>query len=135
MSTRRKRLNRLGVLILIAGLLAAAFIHVTATDDTDALAYEIVDGVAYPVPASESKAYRHDLERFGGKSAVFADDLRRGLASLVQGRRLAGSVGGLALIAALACFAAARRQPGDDQHRDEPRGGRRDGQDESDAHR
>ena len=134
-STRRTRLNRLGVLILLAGLLAAALIHGTAVDDADALAYEIVDGVAYPVLASESKAYRHDLERLGGKAALFADDLRRGLASLVQGRRLAGSVAGLAGIAALVCFAAARRQPGDDQHRGDPRKIRKDEQDESDARR
>jgi O-antigen ligase len=125
--TRRKRLNRLGALILLAGLLAAALIFATAADEDDALAYEIVDGVAYPVLASESKAYRHDLERFGGKSALFADDLRRGLAGLVQGKRLAGSVAGLALIAALACFAAARRA--------EPGNSRQDRQDESDARR
>lgn len=129
-STRRKRLNRLGVLILLAGLLAAALIYVTAADEDDALAYEIVDGVAYPVLASESKAYRHDLERFGGKSALFADDLRRGLASLVQGKRLAGSVAGLALIAALVCLATARRAP----RRDETRKNPNDGQHESDAH-
>ena len=102
------------MLILLAGLLAAALIYGTAADDDDALAYEIVDGVAYPVLASESKAYRHDLERFGGKSALFADDLRRWLISLVHGKRLAVSVGALAGIAALACFAAARRRPRDD---------------------
>ena len=108
------RLKRLGVLILLVGLLAAVVIHFTAVDDADALAYEIVDGVAYPVLASESKAYRHDLERFGGKSALFADDLRRGLISLVHSKRLAISVGALAGIAALACFVAARRRPRDD---------------------
>ena len=131
MTTRRTRLNRLGVLILLAGLFTAALIYGTAVDEDDALAYEIVDGVAYPVLASESKAYRHDLERLGGKSALFADDLRRGLASLVQGKRLAGSVAGLSGIAALACFAAARRAP----RREEPRRIRKDGPDENDARR
>ncbi len=127
-STRRKRLNRLGVLILLAGLLAAALIYATAADEDDALAYEIVDGVAYPVLASESKAYRHDLERFGGKSALFADDLRRWLASLVHGKRLAVSVGVFAGLAAFACFTTARRPP----HEDEPKS---DDRDEDDAYR
>lgn len=123
---RRRWLNRLGALILLAGLVAAVAIHRAAAGDSgDALAYEFVDGVAYPVPASESKAYRHDLERFGGKSALFADDLQRGFASLWHGKRLAYTVGALAVAAALACFAAARRLPRDDErtgthrHRDE----------------
>ncbi len=66
---RRVRLYVNGALILLAGLLGATAVYLTAADgDSDAVADEIVDGVAYPVAVHDAKAYRHDLERFGGQA-------------------------------------------------------------------
>ena len=112
---RRTRLKRIGVAILLAGWIGAAAIYATAPDDDgDALGYEFVDGVAYPILAYESKSYRHDLERFGGKAAIMADDFNRCFSGLWVGRHLAYTLATLASGAALACFLTARRLPRDD---------------------
>ena len=112
---RRTRLKRIGVAILLAGWSGAATIYATAPDDDgDALGYEFVDGVAYPILTHESKKYRHDLERFGGKAAVMADDLNRWFSGLWVGKHLAYTLATLASAAALACFLTARRLPRDD---------------------
>lgn len=112
---RRTRLYAIGAAILLAGWIGAAVIYATAPDnDGDALGYEFVDGVAYPIPAYESKKYRHDLERFGGKAAIMADDLNRWFAGLWVGKHLAYTLATLATGAALVCFLTARRLPRDD---------------------
>ena len=112
---RRTHLYSIGAAILLAGWLGAATIYVTAPDDDgDALGYEFVDGVAYPIPAYESKKYRHDLERFGGKAAIMADDLNRWFTGLWVGKHLAYTLATLTTAAALACFVAAYRLPRDD---------------------
>ena len=113
--TRRTRLYSIGAAILLAGWLGAAVIYATAPDDDgDALGYEFVDGVAYPIPAYESKKYRHDLERFGGKAAIMADDLNRWFAGLWVGKHLAYTLATLATATALVCFLTARHMPRDD---------------------
>ena len=109
--SRQIRLYLIGALILLAGWLGAASIYMTTPEDSgDAIGYEIVDGVAYPILAHESKAYRHDLERFGGKAAVMADDFNRWFSGLWTGRRLARTLAVLSTALALAFFLAARRQ-------------------------
>ncbi|WP_301101126.1 hypothetical protein [Propionivibrio sp.] len=109
-STRQIRLYLLGACILFAGLLGAVAIYVTASDDnSNAIAYEIVNGEAYAIMAYESKSYRHDLERFGGKAAVMADDFNRWFSGLWMGKRLAYTLAVLATGIALGCFVAARR--------------------------
>lgn len=105
--TRPLRLYLIGVAILIAGLVAAVAIDQTASDErSDVIRYEIIDGTAYPILASESKSYRSDLERFGGKAAVFADDFNRWFAGLWMGKQLAYTVGVLSFGVALAFFRA-----------------------------
>ena len=113
--TRRTRLYLSGAAILLAGWLGAATIYANAGDESsDTLGYEFVNGVAYPILAYESKAYRHDLERFGGKAAIMADDFSRWLSGLWVGKRLAYTLATLATAAALACVLTARRLPRDD---------------------
>ena len=113
--TTRRRFYLIGTAILLAGWIGATAIYATASDDDgDALGYEFVDGVAYPILAYESKAYRHDLERFGGKAAIMADDFSRWLSGLWVGKRLAYTLATLATAAALACVLTARRLPRDD---------------------
>ena len=113
--TTKRRLHLVGAAILLAGWIGAAAIYANAGDESgDALGYEFVDGVAYPILAYESKSYRHDLERFGGKAAIMADDFNRWFSGLWIGKRLAYTLATLATGAALACFLTARRRPGDD---------------------
>ena len=110
--TTRRRLYLAGAAILLAGWVGAAAIYATAPDErSDALGYEFVDGVAYPILAYESKSYRHDLERFGGKAAIMADDFNRWFSGLWIGKHLAYTLATLATGAALACVLAARRLP------------------------
>jgi hypothetical protein len=112
LSTKRFRLNLLGVVLLIVGLTASAWIFLTGSDDrSDVIGYEVVDGKAYPVTTSDSKLYRHDLERFGGKAAVFADDLARWFAGLWRGRKLALTLAALTIVVTFVCFRAAERIP------------------------
>ena len=114
MSTKR-RLYLIGVVILLAGWLGAAAVYVNAGDErSDALGYEFVDGVAYPILAHETKRYRSDLERFGGKAAVMADDFNRWFSGLWVGKSLAYTLAALASGGGLACLVAARRLPRDD---------------------
>ena len=113
--TTRRRLYLIGAAILLSGWIGAAVIYTTApADESDALGYEFVDGVAYPILTYESKKYRHDLERFGGKAAVMADDFNRWFSGLWVGKHLAYTLATLASGAALACFVAARRLPRND---------------------
>jgi hypothetical protein len=107
--TRRIYLYLIGACILFAGLAGSAIIYFNAGDDSaDTIGYEFVNGQAYALSAQDSKVYRHELERFGGKAAVFADDLNRWFTSLWAGKRLACLLAGLAIGAALVCFRAAR---------------------------
>ena len=107
---RQSRFNLIGTLVLVIGLAASAWIFVTAGDDaSDVIGYQIVDGKSYPVTTADSKIYRHDLERFGGKAAIFADDLTRWLSSLWHGRRLALILAVLTIAVSFACFRAAER--------------------------
>ncbi|HPT50672.1 MAG TPA: hypothetical protein PLS67_14100 [Accumulibacter sp.] len=113
-SRRRRQLSLLGLLILVAGLSAAAWIFATAADDaSEVIGYEIVNGERVPIGTSDSKAYRHDLERFGGKAAVFADDFNRWLAGLWHGKRLAVLLAILAFGVSYVCLRAAERMPPD----------------------
>ena len=120
-STRQLRLFLIGALILLAGLAASASVYLTAADDQgDVDGYVFADGNAYATMLHDSKRYRHDLELFGGKAAVLADDFNRWLASLWHGKRLSFLLAVLALGVALAFFRAALNQPPD-------RSGERDG--------
>ena len=110
--TRQICLCLIGTCILFAGLAGAVALYVSAGDErADTIGYQFVGGQAYAVTAQDSKAYRHDLERFGGKAAVFADDLNRWFASVWTGKPLACILAVLAIALALVCFRAAARLP------------------------
>ncbi len=115
---RARRLCGIGVLVLVAGLALAALVFLAAAgEERDVLGYEFADGASYAVTASDSKMYRHELERFGGKAAVLADDLNRWLSSWTHGRRLALVIALAALAVAALCFRAAARAPPKDRER------------------
>jgi len=114
--SRQIYLYLIGTCILLAGLAGSAIIYFDAGDNNaDTVGYEFVGGQTYAVTAQDSKAYRHELERFGGKAAVFADDLNRWFASWWSGKGLAYLLAALSVGVALVCFRAGRRlSPGQD---------------------
>ena len=104
-TTLKTRLYLISVLILVVGLCGAILIYVTAPDGAySAESYVIVNGVAYPVDQTHSKAYVHELQRFGGKAAVVFDDLYRWFAGLWQGKSLAISVAWISVFASLMVY-------------------------------
>lgn len=111
---RNAHLYLTGAIILLVGLGGAALIYRMAADDSSRVTgYEIIDGNAYPVAPENSKMYIHDLEVFGGKSAVLADEFRLWFAGLWQGRSLAFTIACCTVLISLGFFLAAARLPSD----------------------
>lgn len=107
----KTRLYVIAAVILFAGLTTAVVIYLTAGEDPgNALGYMIIDGQAYPVRHDQSKMYRHDMELYGGKWNVFADQLARGFVGLWQGRTLAFTIAGITAVISCMVFCIARRQ-------------------------
>jgi hypothetical protein len=89
----RKRFNLISALILLIGLGSAAVIYQTAAQDaTRASGYEVIDGRIYPIMPEDSKIYQHDLELYGGKANVLADEFRRWFTGLWHGKSLSFTV-------------------------------------------
>ena len=108
-------------IILLIGLGSAIIIYLTADNDSVSVTgYEIVNGELYPsVP---SKKYEHDLEQFGGKSAVLANDFRYWFVGLWHGKSLAVTVAVIAIIASGGIFFVANNLPIDDESDNKHRG-------------
>jgi hypothetical protein len=75
------RLRLAGGLMLAVGLGAATSIQMNLQsapeDNSDIIGYEVEAGHAYPIRAAQSKRYNAQIERTGGKSAVFINDFSR----------------------------------------------------------
>jgi hypothetical protein len=105
----QKNLYLISALILLAGLGGAAIIYLTAEDDSNsASGYEIVGGYVYSLESSNSKRYNHDLELYGGKAAVLADQFNRWFTGLWHGKSLAFTVACITLLASFGVFFFAR---------------------------
>ena len=92
---RHEVIRNWGTAILIVGLVAAALIYVFASEDRDLeVAAEIAGG----------RMYQHNLELMGGKLGVLLADVDDWFASLWHGKRLAGTIAVLAIVAGAACF-------------------------------
>jgi len=105
-------LKLISAIILLVGLGSAIYIYQTAEDDlSGVLGYEIVGGSVYPVMPQDSKMYRHDLELYGGKAAVFADEFSRWIVGLWHGRSLAYTIACITLIISFGFFFAANHLP------------------------
>jgi hypothetical protein len=106
----RRILHLAAMAILALGLGAATAIYLLAddTDDSSDNQTILVNGVTYSVPASATKLYVRDLQRFGGKAALVFDDLNRWFSGLWRGRALAGTILWISVIASLAVLLAAR---------------------------
>ncbi len=95
----RTWLNIISAVILVAGLGSAIWIYQTAENKPyGALGYEQGDGSAYAVMPEDSKKYLRDMELYGGKANVVADEIRRWFFGLWEGKSFAY---------ALACIAIA----------------------------
>ena len=95
----KKRLRVSCLVILVAGLCGAMLIYLLADDiPDDSLGYVIVNGTVYPLATRDSKKYRREVERLGGKAALAFDDFNRWFAQLWQGKTLAKTVAGISIL-------------------------------------
>jgi len=99
------RLKRIGAAILVLGLLSAIVVFIFASEAPgNASAYQIIDGVSYPVDVNNTKSYNYNMERIGGKSAVFASDLDDWFSSLWHGKKLGYTLAVLSIVSTLLCY-------------------------------
>jgi hypothetical protein len=109
---RRIYLNFIGAIILVVGLGSAILIYRTAENDSnEVLGYVEGDGSVYPVTPEDSKKYLRDMELYGGKANVLADDLRRWFVGLWHGKSLAFTVACITLFISFGVFWAAHHTP------------------------
>lgn len=99
----KRRLNLIAAVILLAGLGSAAIIYLTAGNGPES--------AFGPGGIEDSRMYTHDLELYGGKFSVEADEFTRWFGGLWHGRSLAFPVAFMAAAASLGFFIAARRLP------------------------
>jgi hypothetical protein len=69
----------------------------------------IVGDTAYPVDPSTSKAYRRQLERYGGKAALLFDDINSWIAARFQGKQLGVTIAAASAAAALIMYLGAKQ--------------------------
>ena len=101
----KKRLRLSCLVILLAGLCGALLIYLIAEDTLDAsLGYVVVNGAVYPLATRDSKKYRREVQRFGGKAAVAFDDFGRWFGALWRGKRLAMTVAWVSVLLALVIY-------------------------------
>ncbi len=104
------RLRFIGVVILTVGLISAVTIYIMAEKTAaSAVGYEMIDGQAYAISPESSKRYIHDLEVYGGKAAVMADELNRWFNGLWHGTSLAYTIACIAVVSSLGFFFVAGR--------------------------
>lgn len=101
----KKRLRLICLIILVAGLCGAMLIYLFAEDIPDeSIGYEIVNGIVYPLATRDSKKYRREVERFGGKAALLFDDFNRWFSELWHGKTLAKTVAWISILVALGIY-------------------------------
>ena len=108
------RLNFISAIILLIGFGSAILIYLTAENDSDSvLGYEVVGGDVYPITPENSKMYVHDLELFGGKAAVLANEFRNWFVGLWHGKSLAFTIVCISIIISFGIFLVAKHLPSD----------------------
>jgi len=96
----KKRFQISARLTLLAGAIASAAIYLTASqEEQSSLINEF----------RESKAYRHELEAYGGKLSIVSDELMQWFTSLWHGENLAFTVAFVSTAVALLLFWSARQ--------------------------
>lgn len=97
-----------GAVILLVGLGAAIWIYLTAEKSIGDPDYEIAGGYVYSSTPGNTKKYTHDLELYGGKAAVLAEQFSRWFRGLWAGQTLAFTVFCISLLLSCGFFLAAR---------------------------
>jgi hypothetical protein len=101
----KKRLRRGCLVVLVAGLCSAMLIYLLAEDiPDDSLGYVVVNGTVYPLATSDSKKYRREVQRFGGKAALVFDDFSRWFGELWQGKTLGKTVAWISILVSLGLY-------------------------------
>jgi len=96
-------LNLISAVILLVGLGSALAIYIVAPDEQDGnLDYKIVGDNMYP--ALPSKSYNRNLELYGGKSLVIANDFTQWFNELWHGKALAVTIAWTSIITAGGIF-------------------------------
>jgi hypothetical protein len=109
LSRKQTHLFLVSAVMLLVGLGSAMVIYLTADDEADGVqGYEVTGKFIYPAMNERSKRYQHDLEMYGGKAAVLADDFNRWFGGLWRGRSLAYTVAVISVLLSLGFFVAAR---------------------------
>jgi hypothetical protein len=106
---QQKRRYLITTLILLVGLGSSAVIYLTADIEPD-------KDVFYEY--QHSKKYKHDLELYGGKANVLANDFIRWFGGLWQGRSLALTVAVITLFISFGYFFVASRLDQEVQDKD-----------------
>ena len=105
-------LNLISAIILLVGLGGAMLIYGTAENHPKGvLSYEEEGGSVYPIMPGESKKYLRDMELYGGKANVIADEFRRWVVGLWHGKSLAYIVACIAIVTSYGFFYAANHLP------------------------
>jgi hypothetical protein len=116
------RLYLISVIILLIGLSSSIWIYLTVENSKNFFGYEIAGGNAYLIMPENSKKYIHDLNLYGGKAAVLADEFNRWFVGLWHGKSLAFTVAFITVFTALGFFFVARTSPPESNARDENNG-------------
>jgi hypothetical protein len=105
-------LNLISAIILLVGLVSAMLIYRTAENNVSGvIGYEEGGGSVYPIMPGETKKYLRDMELYGGKANVIADEFRRWVVGLWQGKSLAYTVACIAIVTSFGVFYAASHLP------------------------
>lgn len=90
----------ISAIIVLIGMGSAILIYLTAGNDPDTiLSYE------------DSKKFKHDLELYGGKANVFANELMRWFAGLWKGKTFAFTVACITFFISFGIFFIANHLP------------------------
>jgi hypothetical protein len=109
-----QRLYLISAVVLLIGLAGSLAVYITADQDPESTpGYEVVGKNFYPNKDERSKKYIHDLELYGGKAAVLADDFNRCFDGLWHGNALAYTLACLTVIISGGIFLAARHSSDD----------------------
>lgn len=106
---RRRRLNRLGAVILVGGLALSAWLLQHADSGPQGGPdYRVVDGKVLPASPGNPAIPKADLERLDGQASILAAEFGRWFGELWQGESLALIVAALSVAGGLACLWAAQ---------------------------
>jgi hypothetical protein len=110
----RKTFYLISAAVLLIGLSSSVLIYLTAENYSErVLGYEMLGGSVYPIAPEDSKKYRHDLELYGGKANVLADEFISWFDGLWHGKSLAFTLACITVFVSLGFFLVGRQLPSD----------------------